>query len=309
MLQRSEPAQTTWRQGAFRAATQLLVFGQTYEDPRIELEAFPAESRVFCIAGAGYTVQALAAAGHRVTAVDIKSAQLDYARALHSGNPPRAGLAERMMAVGRRSSMLCGWNRQKLETFVHLDNCSEQVDYWDQELDTPIWRTSVDLLLAPKLLRLCYRGPFVSALPPGFGARIRERLRRGWASHNNCSNPFAALLMLGAPIACAHVPVLPIRFVCADAAEFLEVCTPGSFDAFALSNLGDGASPEYLRRLVAAMKNAGTSQALVVWRSFAEPGAEMTANCAAADRSLLWGIVSACRVCDLRDGGTLCCTC
>jgi hypothetical protein len=318
-LQTFEAVQTVWREGraTFGAAPRQLVFGQTYEDPRIELRAFPPKSRVFCIAGAGFTAHALAAAGHRVTAVDINAAQLDYARVLNDGDPPRAGVAERVLAAGRRWGALCGWTREKLEAFVNLESCSEQVTYWDRELDTPMWRASADTLLAPWLLRLCYRGPFVAALPPGFGARIRRRLRRGWASHGNRSNPFAALLMLGKPIGCAHAPALPIRFVCADAAEFLEGCAPGSFDAFALSNLGDGSSREYLRRLAVAMKRATSPDAAVVWRSFAEPPSEMIANsigggivnCAAADRSLLWGVVGACRVRDLRDGGLPCCIC
>jgi hypothetical protein len=44
---------TPWRAGSFRGATGRLLFGAMYEDPAIELEAFAAHCRVFCIAGAG----------------------------------------------------------------------------------------------------------------------------------------------------------------------------------------------------------------------------------------------------------------
>jgi hypothetical protein len=315
MLPTLEPVQTPWRRGAFKAMPHRLVFGQTYEDSRIELEAIATGSRVFCIAGAGFTARALAAAGHCVTAVDISAAQIDYGRAVNDGAPPRAGLAEGALGAGRRLAALCGWTRKKLDVFLNLSQCSEQVEYWDRELDTAMWRATVDALLAPRLLRFCYRGQLVAWLAPNFGPLIRQRLRRGWASHSNRSNPFAALLLRGEPIGCAEPPGLTINAVCADAAEFLEDCAPSSFDAFALSNLGDGAPPKYLERLAAAMARAGTARAIAVWRSFAEPANGMARNRAAADRSLIWGIVRACPIRELPgrilgdsgDGGWPCC--
>jgi hypothetical protein len=51
-----------------------------YEDSGVELAAFAQAGRVLAIASAGDTAAALAAAGHRVTAVDINPVQLDYAR-------------------------------------------------------------------------------------------------------------------------------------------------------------------------------------------------------------------------------------
>jgi len=306
MFETHEPAQTPWRRGAFKAMPHQLVFGQTYEDAAIELGAIAPGSRVFSIAGAGYTARALAAAGHRVTAVDISAVQLAYAQTLEGGSPPRTGLVERVLGAGRKLAALCGWTRQKLDVFLQLSSTKEQVEYWDRELDTPTWRVAVDTLLAPRLLRLCYRGPLVASVPRGFGPLIRGRLRRGWASHWNQSHPFAALLLLGKPVEPSGTPKAPIRYVCADAADFLKGCAPRSFDAFALSNLGDGASPEYWQRLAAAMAHAGNPQAQVIWRSFAEPVAGMDGNRAARDRSLLWGIVGVSPVSNLCGGGMPC---
>jgi hypothetical protein len=80
-----------------------------------------------------------------------------------------------------------------------------------------------------------------------------------------------------------------LRFVCSDAAAHLETCPPASFDGFSLSNILDGASPAYGRRLFAAVKRAAAPGAVVVRRSFAEPREGSPANRAAADRSLLYG--------------------
>ena len=82
-----------------------------------------------------------------------------------------------------------------------------------------------------------------------------------------------------------------IRLVHADAAAFLESEPAGSFAGFALSNILDGASAEYERRLVAAVKRAATKDAVVVLRSFREPPMDMPTNRAADDRAMLWGIV------------------
>jgi S-adenosylmethionine:diacylglycerol 3-amino-3-carboxypropyl transferase len=307
MLQANEPVQTSWLQGAFRAKAGRLVFGQTYEDARIEMKAIPPRCRVFCIAGAGVTAQVLAAAGHCVTAVDINMAQVEYARARSVGEPARDGIAERVLEFGRHLTTACGWTRQKLDAFLNLSSCREQTEFWDRELDTPLWRVMVDTLLAPRLLRLCYRGPFVASLPRDFGPRVRERLRRGWASHRNCSNPFAALLLQARPLPLTKSFEMPIRFVCADAAEFLEHCPPGSFDAFALSNISDGVSTQYRSRLNAAVEHAAAPGAVVITRSFAEPARGDDVNWAARDRSHLWGVVRVCRLGVPGYGGESCC--
>ncbi len=299
-----ETPSTPWRQGFFKAQARQLGFGQTYEDSTIELEAFGPRSRVFCIAGAGYTARALAAAGHQVTAVDINPVQLSYARSRAAGGPLRRGIAERVLALGRNLAKLAGWSRGTVQDFLNLSDTSEQVEYWDRRLDTQAWRSVVDLLLAPRLLGICYASPFVESLPQDFGLRLRLRLRRTWATHSNRSNPYAAPLLLGRPPVEPNAPKSPIQFVCADAADFLQSCPPAAFDGFSLSNIGDGVSPDYLRRLRIAMNHAATPDAIVVARSFAEPGPSIGANWAQLDRSLLWGVVEVSRT----GGGKSCYT-
>jgi S-adenosylmethionine:diacylglycerol 3-amino-3-carboxypropyl transferase len=305
MMHTLEPTSTPWRRGPFRALKRGLTFGTTYEDSSIELRAFKPRSRVFCIAGAGCTARALAAAGHEVTAVDINPLQLAYAESRAAGEPPRMGSVERLMGYGRVFAALMGWGRRKLAIFLNLSDPAEQLEYWDHRLDTRIWRGVLDTLLTPRLLGLCYSNPFIESLPRDFGKQLRHRLRRGWASHLNKHNPYAALLLLGTSPVEPGVPESPINFVCADAAEFLEDCLPANFDAFALSNIGDGAPSGYMRRLRAAMEHAAAPGAVVVTRSFAEPGDNTTANWAALDRSLLWGVVEVNRI----EGGNPCSIC
>src|SRR5260370_18927990 len=101
MMRTLEPTSTPWRRGPFRAQQRGLTFGTTYEDSSIELQAFKPRSRVFCIAGAGCTARALAAAGHHVTAVDINPLQLGYAQSRAAGGPLRMGVADRWLVFGR----------------------------------------------------------------------------------------------------------------------------------------------------------------------------------------------------------------
>jgi hypothetical protein len=234
----------------------------------------------------------LAAAGHIVTAVDINPLQVEYARSRAAGGVARMGAADRLMARGRRLLRLVGWSRATLEEFLTLDDPAAQLDYWDRHLDTRRWRIAIDTLLARPLLRLAYAGTFLDALPPHFGACLRGRVRRGWASHANRTNPFAAKLLLGVPADEPGPSVNPIHFICADAATYLEAAPSASFDAFSLSNIGDGASPEYMRRLWDAMRHAAAPHAVVVKRSFAEPVEPSDCNWASRDRSLLWGVVN-----------------
>ena len=286
-----EKVSTPWRDGPFRALRNDLLFGQMYEDSRIELRAFKSQSRVFCIASAGCTARALAAAGHQVTAVDINPLQLSYASSRAAGAPPQRGRADLMMALGRWLACVAGWTRTRLKAFLNLSDTAQQLAYWDAELDTTILRALVDTLLAPQFLRLCYANPFLDAVPKDFGLCLRQRLRLGWAHHSNRSNPYAASLLLGAPPVDPGTPSSPIRFICADAAEFLEGCPSSQFDAFTLSNIGDGTDQAYLRRLRSAISHAAAPGASVVTRSFSDPKFSAGPNRAAEDRSLLWGVV------------------
>lgn len=286
-----EKVSTPWRGGPFRAQRNGVIFGQMYEDPLIELRAFKPQSRVFCIASAGCTARTLAAAGHHVSAVDINPQQLSYASSRAAGAPSQKGRADQMMAIGRWLARAAGWTRTRLKAFLNLSDTGQQLAYWDSELDTAILRTLVDTLLAPHFLRLCYGDPFVDAVPQNFGWCLRQRLRQGWARHSNRSNPYAASLLLGVPPVDPGTPSSPIRFICADAAEFLESCPGSQFDAFTLSNIGDGADQSYLRRLRAAISHAAAPGAIVVTRSFSDPQSGSGPNCAAEDRSFLWGVV------------------
>jgi S-adenosylmethionine:diacylglycerol 3-amino-3-carboxypropyl transferase len=294
----AELAATAWRAGAFERRAGQLLFGRMYEDPAIELAHFPPRSRVFAIASAGCTARALAAAGHRVTALDINPVQVEYAAARARGAPAQIGAAERLLANGRRLLPLVAWGEWKLRAFLELTDPAAQLDYWDRTLETPAWRTALDLLLSPALLRLFFRGTFLGVLPAHFNAVIRARLRRCWSAHANRSNPYAWRLLLGdapnddAPAPAAH----RIDFICADAAEWLECRAPRSFDAFALSNIADGASPAYIARLDAAVRHAAAPGAIAVSRTFAEPVGEEDTALAARDRSPLWGGIAVRRI-------------
>jgi hypothetical protein len=200
---------------------------------------------------------------------------------------------ERVLALGRQCAAIAGWSRERLAEFLTLSDGAQQVEYWDRWLDTRRWRAAVDALLSPPVLNLGYADPFVESLPRPFGPRVRRHLRRGWAMHSNRSNPWAAALLAGTPLAEPGPPASRIQFACADAADFLERSPAGAFDAFALSNIGDGASPEYICRLQRAIEHAAAPEAIVVSRTFAEPESESTANRAALDRSMLWGVVEA----------------
>jgi S-adenosylmethionine:diacylglycerol 3-amino-3-carboxypropyl transferase len=284
---------TPWQTGSFQGRSPKLLFGRMFEDPTIELQAFPPRSRVFCIASAGCTARALAAAGHRVSAVDINPIQLDYARSRATGSPAREGSADRLIALGRHLLPLLGWTERNRTFFLNMTDPAEQLDYWDHHLDSPLWRAAIDTLLSPSLLRLAYASPFIRSLrTESFGEQIRARLRRGWATHPNCSNRYAWKLLLNQNAEEPAPPMHPIQFACADAATFLESCPPQTFDAFSLSNITDGASPAYLNRLTASVQHAATRTAVVVTRSFADQPSEGRSNHAQRDRSLLWGTIT-----------------
>jgi hypothetical protein len=148
-------------------------------------------------------------------------------------------------------------------------------------------------------LRAIYASPFLELLPPRFGRVLLSRLERGFATHPNRENPWARALLLGDVEGPQQPAPASIELVHADAARFLEQQPAGSFRGLSLSNILDGASDEYRERLFAAVRRAGSDDAVVVLRSFAEPRDAAEAEAAGRDRSMLWGSVRTVRAQEL----------
>jgi S-adenosylmethionine:diacylglycerol 3-amino-3-carboxypropyl transferase len=289
--------ETLWKAGRLDTSPgpPQLLFGRMYEDVEIEGNAFPRGSRVFAIASAGCTAIRLSA-NHKVTAVDINPVQLAYAQRRAQGAARETGSAERLMRLGRNAFPLIGWTRQRFDTFFSMREPLEQLAYWKSTLDTQRFRHAFDTVTSQALLRLVYAPAFLERMPRRIGPALRARMERCWSLHPNATNPYARSLFFDgvdpySDLSSGFSHRTPIRFVCADAASYLESCTPGCFDAFTLSNIFDGAMTVYRERLIHAMKRAATKDAVVVIRSFAEPESDSPANYAPQDRALLWGTV------------------
>jgi S-adenosylmethionine:diacylglycerol 3-amino-3-carboxypropyl transferase len=287
-------SQTAWIAGRLdaRSRTQRLLFGRMYEDSEIERGAFCGKGRVFCIASAGSTALQLAAE-HDVVACDINPAQLAYAERRARGEAAETGDAERFMNFARSFAPLIGWRRKVVQRFLTFTHAADQLDFWREHLDTRRFRAAFDTLVSPLTLRAVYAPGLLSFLPDRFGAVLRKRLETGFAHHANAQNPYARALLLGESTDTTPETAAAqnIHFVLGDAASVLESCAPRSFDGFALSNILDGAEPAYRERLISAIRSAASSNAVAVLRSFAEPPRDLLTNRAAADRSLLWGVV------------------
>jgi hypothetical protein len=284
--------ETAWSAGRFDSSggAPRLLFGSMHEDPEIELAAFRGKGRIFCIASAGTTALRLAEQ-HEVVACDINPTQLAYAQQRARGGPVRKGDAERAMSFARSFMPVIGWRTRVLHAFLALSDLTEQAAFWKQHLDTRRFRAGLNALMSPLLLRTLYASPFLSFLPPRFGTVLRDRLERGFSRHQNVSNPYARALLLGEAIDEPSPRASQIEFILGDAASWLASCPPRSFDGFALSNILDGAEPSYQQRLWQALRRAAADNAVVVWRSFAEPAPGLATNQADRDRSLLWGVV------------------
>jgi hypothetical protein len=166
-----------------------LFFGRTYEDAELDAALLP-DGRVLCVAGAGETPFRLARDGRDVVAVDVNPEQIAYVRTRIAGAPVRDGVAERVLAAGRR---LIGWRRRDLERFLALDDPQTQVGIW-AALESRRFRAVLALTLRPRVLRPLH-GDLAAAVPSA--GEIRARLRRGFAMHANASNPYAHLWLLG----------------------------------------------------------------------------------------------------------------
>jgi Protein of unknown function (DUF3419) len=148
---------TPWQAGSFRRQTPELLFGTMYEDSAIELDAFAPFSRVFCIASAGCTARALAAAKHNVTAVDINPQQILYAQARAAGAPTREGAAERLLSRGRSLFPLLGWTERRLREFLSMRDPSEQLHWWQWTLNSKTMAYSCTPSSPPRSSDLCTR--------------------------------------------------------------------------------------------------------------------------------------------------------
>ena len=286
-------AVTVWQRGRLdaRVGPRQVLFGRMYEDPAIELDAFRPGSRVFCIASAGCTAMKLAS-HHEVVAVDINPVQLAYAERRFDGDPGVRGRAERIMDFMRFFGPLAGWWPSRVRSFVDLDDPAEQMDYWQRELNTWRFRTSIDAFFSVTALRSVYAPRFLDFLPKRLGSVMRGRMERCFERHPNRTNLYARSLLLGELSSEPPPPqAKDVRLVHADAADFLENQAPASFDGFTLSNILDGADNAYQQRLFTAVKRAATPDAVTVLRSFGDANASSPANHAADDRAMLWGSV------------------
>jgi S-adenosylmethionine:diacylglycerol 3-amino-3-carboxypropyl transferase len=286
-------AVTIWERGRLdaRVGPRQVLFGRMYEYPSIELHAFRPGTRVLCIASAGCTAMKLAP-HHEVVAVDINPVQLAYAERRFDGDPGFRGRAERVMDFVRFFGPLAGWWPSRVRAFVDLDDPAEQMEYWQRQLNTWRFRTSLDALFSVTALRSVYAPRFLDFLPKRLGAVMRGRMERCFAQHPNRTNPYARSLLIGELRSDPPPPqAKDIRLVHADAASFLENEAPGSFEGFTLSNILDGVDDAYRQRLIAAVKRAAAPGAVTVLRSFGEADATSPANRAADDRAMLWGSV------------------
>ena len=314
-------APTPWATGrlgrvaAFRKLAghrkERLLFGATYEDPHIEREALRDCHRVFCIVGAGDTARALAVNGHKVFAVDVNNAQIQYAQSRTDGQAFTPGAAERIMQFGRFLMKAGGWSASDVNNFVKARTISEQMDMWS-DLTTGRGGAVLRTLLAPARLASVFQPAFVLLVGPKFADRLIETLTRSLSETPNQTNPFVRLLFLGEGSSAQSVPPgnRP-TFKHVDAISYLRSQPAGSFDGASLSNIGDGTNAAFHRELDAALRHAVNANGPVVVRTMGDvstlgsttmlgtlaplqndaPDAEriQMVQCAAAtDRSLIW---------------------
>jgi S-adenosylmethionine:diacylglycerol 3-amino-3-carboxypropyl transferase len=262
-----------------------------YEDPAIEAVALQGAEHVLAVASAGDVAMALARRGQRVTAIDVNPAQAAYVRARLRGAPVRSGGADRLLAAGRAVLRAAGWRPSLLDAFCRLDDPAVQLAVWRAELATPPVRRLLAVALRPAALRLGYRRAFALAAPDDLGAVLLDRVEAGIGRHPNRSNPWAHLLFRGRWPLEESPPQRPeaVRVVTGELADHLESVPPGTYQAFALSNVLDGPGPAYRTRLCQALRAAAAPGAPVLLRTLGGPASPADADRAALDRSLIWG--------------------
>lgn len=287
-------AGTPWAGGRFdqRRGAPRLLFGRTFEDPAIELAAFPSSGTVLCIAGAGDTARAIASAHRRVIAVDLNPAQLHEVDRRLSGGAPREGSADRLLRTGRGALRPFGWVPRRLHDLCQLEDPDEQVRQW-ADLASPSVRLVLRVALQRRGLRVAYGPDFASVAPSRFGDVLLDRIGSRIAFAPNRANPWLSHLLTGnwsrpEP----HDDAAQIDLRLGDVAEVLAAMPPGSLDGISLSNVLDGPSRAYADRLLRAARVAARPGAPIVLRSFLDAADAESADRADRDRSLLWGSVS-----------------
>ncbi|MFD0531056.1 DUF3419 family protein [Kitasatospora arboriphila] len=249
---------TPWQDGRLTAGPAdrpRVLFGRMYEDPAVELSVFPPPgARVLCIASAGDTAAALAAAGYEVTAIDLNPVQLAYARArLEGGAPALTGTAERLTGLGRAAAgaLLPAWRPAAVAGFLRLDDPAEQRRRWSAEFDGPGLRLLAAGALRPAgALAAALRPGFRCALPPGFDTVLLRRIARTVARHPNAANDWAWRLLLGRerPDATAlPAAAAGCGWCSARSSNTWSAPRPSRYDAVTLSNVVDGPGPDFAR--------------------------------------------------------------
>lgn len=296
-------ARTPWRSGTLiRRGRARVLFGWSYEDERIELEAFarPAGGRVCVIAAAGETAAACAAAEHEVTAVDINPRQLDYCRRRLAGATAQAGLAETGMNAGRSALGLVApaWRQAALVAALGAVEPDVAEAYWRERLDHGAFPVLLRSLVGSGGVALRGLNPALArAVPPRFDRVVRARIGHGLGRHGFAANRFAWRLLAGVDLPGWTMPTVtaadpPVELIQADVAEHLESVPPGHYAGVSLSNVLDGADSRFATRLRTAATRALAPGGAIVLRSFgdgADPG------CALDDAALLWGSVQVLR--------------
>ncbi|MVA77567.1 DUF3419 domain-containing protein [Auraticoccus sp. F435] len=298
MSVRPQAEVTPWQGGRLvRFGPPQVLFGRSYEDERIELAAFGPPGRVCVIAASGEIAAAAAAAGHTVTAVDVNARQLAYARDRLAGGESVRGSAESLMTAARSllRPLSPGWRMRRLWPVLQTAGPEEAAAYWARHLDTRVVRWQLAGVLRPGsfTVRLLTK-EFARFIPRRFDDILRARIARGLARHGMRDNRFAWRLLSGEDLpgwSPAAVDPDAITWLAVDVATHLESVPAGHYDAVALSNVLDGAPPEYGARLRVAVRRAVRPGGAVVLRSLAEP-APGDEGLAAEDAAMIWGSVT-----------------